>query len=79
MKCDDCENECVYSTGSDEYPPLTTMTACKKDHWFDDPGPQCEEQSGMDDPWINCIDYKQITPTQEQQDELDLIFDNFSD
>lgn len=59
MKCDDCENVCIYSTGSDEYPPTTTMAACKKGHWSDDPGPQCKEQSLMDDPWVSCMDYKE--------------------
>jgi len=58
MKCDDCENDGWYTTGRDEYPPCTSISYCKKGHWENGPGPQCEGQFGIIDPWNDCNDYK---------------------
>lgn len=57
MKCDDCENERWYTTGFDEYPSCTKISYCQKGHWEHDPGPQCHEQSKIEDPWLDCKDY----------------------
>ncbi len=31
--CDNCEFLKVYRTGEDEYPQLTTIMFCEKEHW----------------------------------------------
>lgn len=47
----------MYTTGFDEYPSCTKISYCQKGHWEHDPGPQCHEQSKIEDPWLDCKDY----------------------
>ncbi len=65
MKCDDCAHRLFHSAGSwysvaeggdDPY----DYEYCAKHHWVgDSTEPQKEEDVGVEDPYINCPDYKQ--------------------
>ena len=41
FKCSDCQHKKRYTTGRDEYPGLTTIEYCSKEHWEGgDPEPE---------------------------------------
>lgn len=68
MKCDNCEHKRFHPPGSyydvieggdDPY----AYDYCGKYHWIGDGSElQDESQVGMEDPWINCTDFKQQKP-----------------
>lgn len=64
MECDTCLFKKHYTTGRDEYPALTTLEYCSKQHWDSgNPEPDNEEITF----WENCKDYfhKQSNPVYD--------------
>jgi len=66
-KCDSCIHMKMHHTGMDEYPPLTKIPYCAKDHWHDDPD-LCDPGAVYDndeDPWKDCLDYSMKLEAQK--------------
>ncbi len=64
MKCDDCINQKIYRTGSDEYPSCTTISYCSSGHWEN--GYETNENSPNIDVWDKCNDFKQQEQWKQQ-------------
>lgn len=57
FKCSDCQHKKRYTTGRDEYPALTTMEYCSKEHWEGGDIPSADDI----DNWSNCTDFLPCT------------------
>jgi hypothetical protein len=57
MNCDKCKFKKSYTTGADEYPPLTNLEYCGKGHWENGYEPYLDDSNK--DPFLNCKDSKQ--------------------
>ncbi len=55
MNCDTCKFRKSYTTGTDEYPPLTNLEFCGKGHWENGHEPDNSNK----DLFLNCKDFKQ--------------------
>lgn len=66
MKCDTCHFKVFHSPGSwysvaEGYDDPYAYEYCAKEHWVGAiDQPQDESQVGMDDPWKDCADFKEV-------------------
>jgi hypothetical protein len=58
-KCDTCQFKKHYTTGTYEYPELTTIAYCSKEHWAD--GDMFDDVVNPN-PWESCKDFAPTPP-----------------